>query len=181
MQDYLHLCQVPFQAVMLKDSLAWLGLAHHNPNSQLGRVWDIGIWSRADNHASMAGMGYKPWDFIADDDATCVTSLSSSDDDGDVDPLKGGPGGGGGGQALNKGESGSKHGPNPLLGLTVHHKILWALTMHATYCNLVYLMLVPGFLSFLVLQFADIVWEEWDQSWIHNCPASMEHVQKLLC
>ena len=66
-QDYLHLCQIPFQAVILDDGMSWLGTAHYDPNGQFGKVFDKGIWNQSDNHAGLAIVGYyDEWDFSLD-------------------------------------------------------------------------------------------------------------------
>jgi hypothetical protein len=62
-EDYVHFCQIPFQAVILDDGMSWLGTAHYDPNGQLGKVFDKGIWNQSDNHAGLAGVGYDDWDF----------------------------------------------------------------------------------------------------------------------
>lgn len=52
-EDYQHFCQIPFQAVVLDEGMTWLGAVYHDPNGQLGKVFDKGIWNQSDNDAGM--------------------------------------------------------------------------------------------------------------------------------
>ena len=65
-KDYIHFCQIPFQVVVLDDGISLLGTAHYDPNGQLGKIFDMGVWSKSDNHAGLAGVGYDTWDFGMD-------------------------------------------------------------------------------------------------------------------
>ena len=150
-KDYLHFCQIPFQAVILDDGMSWLGTANYDPNGKLGKVFDKGIWNQSDNHAGLAGVGYNKWDFSAD----ANTLLKAEDETGQ-----------------------KKH---TLVGLTARHRIIIASSLHSKYRGVTYSSPVPGLLSFFFPQFTDVVKEEWDRSRIQSCSESIEHLRKLLC
>jgi hypothetical protein len=75
-KDYTHFCQIPFQAVVLDDGMSWLGTAHYDPNGQLGKVFDMGIWSKSDNHCGLAGFGDDKWDFSVDTNEGCTSGVA---------------------------------------------------------------------------------------------------------
>ena len=158
-QDYLHLCQIPFQSVVLDDGMSWLGTAHFDPNGQLGKAFDMAMWSKSDNHAGLAGVRNEKWDFSLDvaPDGTIIKPIASES------------------------TAGSQLVSCSLVGLTARHRVLIASSMHSTYRDVLYSAPVPALLSFLLPQFADVVREEWDRSRIHACEKSMDHVRKLLC
>ena len=95
-----------------------------------------------------------------------------------------GDGGGGGGSRLqdkNTNTASNSNKKTGLIGLTARHKIIIASSLHSKYRDAVYPTPVPGLLSFLIPQLADVVREEWDRSRIHTCKESIKHVRKLLC
>ena len=153
-QDYEHLCQIPFQGVVLDDGMCWLGAANYDTNGQLGKVFDKGVWNQSDHHAGLAGVRNVDWDFSAD-----VSKPKTSDDRDDEDESK----------------------KQILLGLTARYKIIVASSLHSKYRDVIYPAPVPGMLSFFFPQFADVVKEEWDRSRIQVCNESIEHIRKLLC
>jgi len=68
LKDYLHLCQLPYQVVILDDGFSWLAAAHIDTNSSIGTVWDQGMFSTSDQHIGLAGsMQKEEWDFSDDD------------------------------------------------------------------------------------------------------------------
>lgn len=68
LQDYLHLCQLPYEAVILDDGWAWMTAAHIDQNSSIGIMWDEGMFSTSDQHTGNAGtMQNEKWDFADDD------------------------------------------------------------------------------------------------------------------
>ena len=66
LKDYLHLCQLPYQAVILDDGWSWLAAAHIDANSSIGTLWDKGIFSSCDQYTGLAGSMQKEWDFMDD-------------------------------------------------------------------------------------------------------------------
>jgi len=150
-EDYLHFCQIPFQAVVLDDGMSWLGVSHFDPNGKLGKVFDKGIWNQSDNHAGSAGSRLNNWDFSIDTHSQ---------------------------QIKEKIESKEKR---ILIGLTARHRIIISNSMHTRYRGILYSSPVPGLLSFFFPQFGDVVREEWDRSRIQGCVESIEHIRKLLC
>lgn len=64
--DYLHLCQMPYQVVILDDGWSWLAAAHIDSNSSLGTLWEQSIFSASDQHIGLAGTMQKKWDFSDD-------------------------------------------------------------------------------------------------------------------
>ena len=68
LEDYLHFCQQPWLISMLDDGYAILAAAQSDPNSQLGQLWEQGIFSCNDQHIGVAGTSYQAeWDFLSDD------------------------------------------------------------------------------------------------------------------
>ena len=67
LEDYLHLCQLPYQAVILDDGWSWLAAAHIDCNSSIGTIWEQGIFSTSDQYTGLAGTMGKEWDFSDDD------------------------------------------------------------------------------------------------------------------
>ena len=63
LQDYLHFCQLPFESVLMDDGVAWMSVAQCDPNSEIARVWDEGIWSKNDHQMGLAGSVDKNWDY----------------------------------------------------------------------------------------------------------------------
>jgi len=65
LEDYLHFCQVPFEAVILDDSASWMATANGDPNSAIGSIWENGIWSANDQQTGLAGTSIDAdgWDF----------------------------------------------------------------------------------------------------------------------
>jgi hypothetical protein len=55
LQDFVPLCQIPWQIVILDDGMSWLGTAHFDPNGKIGRSWDA-IFSKSDGWAGLAGV-----------------------------------------------------------------------------------------------------------------------------
>jgi len=163
-KDYVYFCKIPFQAVVMDDGMSWLGTAHFDPNGQLGKVWDAGVFSKSDNHAGLAGVGHDGCDFIRDDTFESLYGKSNKSE-----------------SSGNSVGSSSLSKSSPLIGLSARHKILVASAMHSKYRDMIYPAPVPGLLSFLLPQFVDVVKEEWDRSRIQNCAESMKHVRKLLC
>lgn len=156
LQDYLHFCQIPFQSVVLDDGMSWLGTAHFDPNGQIGKVFDMAMWNKSDNHAGLAGVKDEKWNFALDvsPDGIIDTSTKSNDSI----------------------ESAS----SSLTGLTARRRILVASSLHSRYREVTYSAPVPALLSFLLPQFTDVVREEWDRSRIHTCEKSMEHIRRLI-
>lgn len=66
LKDYLHLCQLPYQAAILDDGWSWLAAAHIDANSLIGTLWDQGIFSSSDQYTGLAGSMQKEWDFMDD-------------------------------------------------------------------------------------------------------------------
>mmetsp|Transcript_13247 Transcript_13247/g.15409 ORF Transcript_13247/g.15409 Transcript_13247/m.15409 type:complete len:1475 (+) Transcript_13247:140-4564(+) len=158
-QDYIHLCQIPFQAVILDDGMSWLGCANYDPNGQLGKVFDKGIWNQSDYHAGLTSMNNDDWDFSLDVNA-----------DGSIVDLKD-----------KIGDVESKRNERKSLGLSARHRIIIASSMHSIYRDTVYTAPVPGLLSHFIPQLVDVIKEEWDRSRIQNCVESIEHIRKLVC
>ena len=199
-EDYSHLCRIAFRCVVLDDGLSWLGVAHHDPNGNLGKVWESGIWSSSDGHTGGAGAGVgvgsgwydsgpgdDGWDFGRLDGLdNCRRDGDGSEQSPDskkTDNSKATAAGGLGMGSAIPSSSGSSGGRQPplLIGLSARHRILLAPTLHASYRGAHYPAPVPALLSFLVPQFSDAVREEWDRSRIYNDSASMEHVRRLIC
>lgn len=55
LQDFVPLCQIPWQIVILDDGMSWLGTAHFDPNGKIGRSWDA-IFTKSDGWAGLAGV-----------------------------------------------------------------------------------------------------------------------------
>ena len=170
-EDYSHFCQIPFQAVVVDDGMSWLGYAHADPNSKLGKVWDTALWSRSDQGAGMAGVsnGSASWDFSKDDGgvdkdripkgskSTLIRRDSSS---------------GGHVEKANRGKL--------LVGLTARYRILLASNMH-TKCNgQLYKAPVISLMTFLAPHFIDAVRDEWDKSKMMQCDRSIKYLRKLI-
>lgn len=67
LQDYLHFCQMPFEAVVVDDGASVLAAAQVDVNSQLGTIWDSAFFSKSDHQMGLAGATPKDWDFGVDD------------------------------------------------------------------------------------------------------------------
>ncbi|KAL3944614.1 MAG: hypothetical protein SGBAC_001326 [Bacillariaceae sp.] len=66
LKDYLHFCQMPFEAVLMDDGVSWMAAAQGDPNSPVGKIWDEAIWSKNDHQMGLAGAIEKEWDFTLD-------------------------------------------------------------------------------------------------------------------
>ncbi|CAJ1969428.1 unnamed protein product [Cylindrotheca closterium] len=66
LRDYLHFCQMPFEAVLMDDGVSWLAAAQGDPNSPMGKIWDEAIWSKSDHQMGLAGTIEKEWDYSVD-------------------------------------------------------------------------------------------------------------------
>jgi len=182
-KDYTHFCQIPFQAVVLDDGMSWLGTAYYDPNGQIGKVFEMGVWSKSDHHAGLAGVGYDSWDFsleVKADGSLVQSPTSSSTPSSQQKEISTSSSSSQGATTVEEEENNNDKKAN-LVGLTARHKILIASSLHSKYRDVTYPAPVPGLLSFLIPQFADVVREEWDRSRIHTCKESMDHVRKLLC
>ena len=68
LEDYLHFCQQPWLIAMIDDGYSILAAAQSDPNSQLGQLWEQGIFSCNDQHIGVAGTSYQAeWDFLSND------------------------------------------------------------------------------------------------------------------
>lgn len=68
LKDYLHLCQLPYEAVVLDDGFSLMAAAYIDQNSAIGTLWEQGIFSTSDQHTGLAGtMQTEEWDFAGDD------------------------------------------------------------------------------------------------------------------
>lgn len=67
LQDYLHFCQIPFEAVVVDDGVAWMAAANADPNSPLGTVWDSALFSKNDHQMGLADIKSSDWDFSVDE------------------------------------------------------------------------------------------------------------------
>ncbi len=150
-QDYLHFCHIPFQAVVLDDGMSWLGTASQDPNALFGKVFDKGLWNHSDNYIGVAGVDFDDWDFGLESTSTEII------------------------------QERTKKEKRTLIGLTARHRIIIASSMHSMYRGVIHVAPVPGLMSFLFPQFMDVVREEWDRSRLNNCNESIEHMRKLLC
>eukprot|EP00978_Attheya_sp_CCMP212_P011899 scaffold29586_cov48-Attheya_sp.AAC.2 len=189
LEDYSHLCQIPYQVALLDDGMSWMGLSSLDPNGYLGRIWEAGgIWSASDKHIGMAGTSEKPWDFDVkenDDDKDRKPGLaaSSGSDTEDDEPSKKE-------EDIKKEKKKKKKkgaiqkkdrdGNSPCVGLTARHRLLTASSMHARHRDTLYAAPVPSLLSFLMPHYAEVTREEWDRSRINTDPESMDHVRKLI-
>eukprot|EP00521_Asterionellopsis_glacialis_P013923 CAMPEP_0195307938 /NCGR_PEP_ID=MMETSP0707-20130614/37967_1 /TAXON_ID=33640 /ORGANISM="Asterionellopsis glacialis, Strain CCMP134" /LENGTH=1416 /DNA_ID=CAMNT_0040372193 /DNA_START=37 /DNA_END=4287 /DNA_ORIENTATION=- len=64
LKDYLHICQIPFQTVILDEGFSWMAVASADPNGSIGNMWDNGVWSSSDQHIGLAGASHhQEWDF----------------------------------------------------------------------------------------------------------------------
>lgn len=63
LQDYLHLCQIPYQVALLDEGLSWLSSAYADPNGSIATLWGGGVWSSSDQHIGLAGTSHQDWDF----------------------------------------------------------------------------------------------------------------------
>jgi hypothetical protein len=142
LKDYLHLCQMPYQVVILDDGWSWLAAAHIDSNSSLGTLWDQSIFSASDQHIGLAGTAQKKWNF--------------SDDTFSEERVK-----------------------NACIGLTSRHRILTTSSMSTGPRDARQHGPVPGLVSFLLPQFADVVREDWDRSRIITDVSCMDHMRKL--
>jgi len=168
-EDYVHFCQVPFQAVVFDDGMSWLGCASYDPNGKFGKVWDSGVWSNSDGGAGLGGVGVGGWDFRKDDGGIDDEKKKSSN------------GGLSTGKKDNAGLTGDGNSSGKLLiGLTARHRILLASSMHAEFRGQIYKAPVQGLLSYLMPQFIDAVRDEWERSRVHNCDQSMNYMRKLI-
>eukprot|EP00804_Cyclotella_cryptica_P013430 CCRYP_005179-RA/>CCRYP_005179-RA protein AED:0.02 eAED:0.02 QI:33/1/1/1/1/0.75/4/1587/1203 len=168
-EDYVHFCQIPFQAVILDDGMSWLGCAHSDPNSKLGKVWDTGLWSGSDHGAGMAGVssGWSTsWDFSKDDGGIRTDNLSAKPSPNKKD--------------IAANSQGEKPLGKQLIGLTARYRILLASSMHATCNGHTYTAPIHSLLSFLAPHFVDIVRDDWDRSKLSQCERSKSYLRKLI-
>ena len=170
-EDYAHFCQIPFQAVVIDDGMSWLGCAHADANSKLGKVWDTGLWSSADHGSGMAGCSSgvsSAWDFSKDDGgiesdkgSNLAKSPARRDSTSSVQ-----------GEKSNRGKL--------LVGLTARHRILVASKMHVSCNGHVYKAPISSLLTFLAPHFMDIVRDDWDRSKMSQCERSMSYIRTLI-
>ena len=171
-EDYVHFCQIPFQSVILDDGVSWLGSAHAEPDTQIGKVWNTALWSTLDHGAGMAGVSNGlslPWDFNQDDGGLEKDKASKSSK-----------------PTLARKDS----NPNPqvektkrgklLIGLTARHRILVAPVMHTTFHGQLYKAPVSSLISFVAPNFIDTVRDDWDKSKLLQCDRSMIYLKKLI-
>jgi hypothetical protein len=152
LRDYAHFCQIPFQVVVMDDGMSWLSLAHFDPNGQLGKVYNMAMWSKNDNYAGLAGKN-SGWDFNVD-----------------VAP-----------DGMMVEETTSNNKVYPLLGLTARYRLLVASSMHSKYGDVIYKAPVQALISFVFPHFFDVVKEEWDRNKMNNCKESIEYIRSMLC
>lgn len=171
-EDYVHFCQIPFQTVILDDGVSWLGYAHADPTTQLGKVWDTALWSTLDHGAGMAGVSNglsSPWDFSQDDGGLDKEKASKSSKptlarkDSNPNPQ------------VEK----TKRG-NLLVGLTARHRILVAPIMHTTFHGQLYKAPISSLMSFVAPNFIDTVRDDWDKSKLLQCDRSTMYLRKLI-
>jgi hypothetical protein len=168
-EDYAHFCQIPFQAVIMDDSMSWLGSANADPSTKLGKVWDTALWSSSDHGAGMAGVisGPSSWDFSKDDGGVDNVNKSSKvgfmrrDSSSSVQA-----------ERTSRGKL--------LVGLTARHRLLLASNMHAYYHGQIHTASVSSLLSFLVPPFIESIQEDWDKSKILQCDRSTSYLRKLI-
>ena len=178
--DYAHFTRIPFHIVILDDGASWLGVADADPNGNLGKVYESGMWSRVNNHGGGAGVGIGAggvgdtadpslWDFECDDGNAATSTIRNSDKKE--------------GKEAFKAADGST--PTLLLGLTSRHRIILARTLVSTLVStqseVHFKLSVPSLLSFLIPQLFSVIREEWDRSRLHQCEESLAHIRKLIC
>lgn len=170
-KDYLHFCQIPFQAVVMDDGMSWLGCANADPNSKLGKAWETALWSSSDHGAGMAGVngGSPSWDFTRDDGGVEKEAAPKSSKVG----------------FMRRDSSSSVQAEKPsrgklLVGLTARHRILLASSMHARCHGILHKASVSSLLSFLSPHFLDCIREDWDKSKMLQCSLSTAYLRKLV-
>lgn len=67
LEDYLHVCQLPYQAVILDEGWSFLAAAHIDSVSSIGALWEHGMFCTAGQHFGLAGTMQKFWDFSVDE------------------------------------------------------------------------------------------------------------------
>ncbi len=172
-QDYLHFCHIPFQAVVLDDGMSWLGTAHFDPNGKLGKVFDRAMWSKSDMHIGLAGVLDKKWNFSVDIAPDGTLDRKGADTSTNISTVT---------DTVELNIKGKDHATSEpkVLGLTARYKILVASKLYSIYRDTIYPAPASSLLSFFIPQFADVVKEEWDRSRIHTCEKSMDHIRSLL-
>ena len=193
-RDFVHLCKIPWQVVILDDGVGWLGASQHDPNGKIGRAWD-GLWSKADSGIGMAGAftvnsKFHDTDGFADffdDDSSSVSSSMSTNSSSSTSSCSSSSIGEKKKKKLKKKKKKIKSKTNlslssipSNLGLTSRHRILTTSSLTSVHRGTIYPTPVPLLISFLIPPFAEVTREEWDRSRVYNCATSMKHYRGLL-
>ena len=152
LEDYLHFCQVPFQAVVLDEGFLWLAAAQADPNSQLGSIWSNAVFSSNDQHIGLAGsLLTKDWDFGEMNPSAkhAYIGLTAR-------------------HRILTTKSLSAMPSHATSSSSYSHKYQ---NKSST---------LPGLMSVLLPHFSDVVREEWDRSRITHDQPSIDHLKKLL-
>lgn len=151
LEDYLHVCQLPWGTVIVDDGASWMAAAQGDPNSSLAALWDQAIWSSNDQFTGLAGTTGSNWDFNMEDWRENLNAETVSNVIKDA-----------------------------CIGITARHRILTASRLFLEQRQSVDLLPVSGVVSFLVPHFAAVVREEWERNNIAKDAASMDHFRRLI-
>jgi len=151
LEDYLHVCQIPWGIVIVDDGASWMAASQGDPNSSLAALWDKAFWSSNDHYTGLAGTTLSQWDFELEDWKENLTA------DGASNVIK-----------------------DAYIGLTARHRILTASKLSLEQRQSVDLLPVSGVVNFVAPHFASVVREEWDRNNIAKDAASMDHFRRLV-
>jgi hypothetical protein len=155
--DYLHLCQIPWQVVIVDDGAAWMAAACDQTSTSLALLWQNAIFARNDHQTGLAGAvqynpGKKEWDFLWDTDSEGIIPEDITRE--------------------------------ACIGLTARHRILtattFALPSSSTRSTSTELIHVGSMLEFVAPHFMEVVREEWDRCKMTSDLPSMNHFRKLV-
>lgn len=151
LEDYLHVCQIPWGTVIVDDGASWMAASQGDPNSSLAALWEKAFWSTNDHYTGLAGTTLSQWDFELDDWKENLTA------DGSSNAIK-----------------------DAYIGLTARHRILTASKLFLQHRQSVDLLPVSGVVNFVSPHFAFVVREEWDRNNISKDAPSMDHFRRLV-
>ena len=151
LEDYLHVCQVPWGTVILDDTACWMAASQGDPNSSLAAIWDSAIWASNDHYTGLAGTALSAWDFALEDWRSNLTVDEAS-------------------QVVK----------DAYVGLTAQNRIITASKLVLEQRQNVDLLPVSGIVNFVAPHFAGVVREEWDRNNIAKDTASMDHFRRLV-
>jgi hypothetical protein len=155
--DYLHLCQIPWQVVIVDDGAAWMAAAWDQTSTSLAMLWQTAIFARNDHQTGFAGAvqhssGKKEWDFQWDTDGEGIIPDDIARE--------------------------------ACVGLTARHRVLtaatFALPSSSTRSTSTELIHVGPMLEFVAPYFMEVVREEWDRCKITSDLQSMNHFRKCV-